>query len=235
MKKILLVFEDYSELTSTEVYLKKIGFDVIGISNEMIISEQLLTFNPDILVAFGKGQRVNTLNIGIKMKDQRKFHGKVVLIMPPGFRPSPQDIIKLRMDAALEAPIDPMRLIQTLAKLGKLDTVTLTEKLRKATLTDPLLRQKLNLSKISEIGSDSTWVKDGETESGSLTDSKSDTQIASKYDKFIKGEKIDVATTSFNKSKVKEAQNELKKSWNFEELHELDQLKREFAEALFKK
>ena len=32
MKKILLLIEDYSELSTTEVYLKKVGFDVVGIS-----------------------------------------------------------------------------------------------------------------------------------------------------------------------------------------------------------
>lgn len=224
MKKILLVFEDYSELTTTEVYLKKIGFDVVGISNEVIINDQLVAFNPDIVVAFGKGQRVSTINIGIKLKDNRKFVGKVVLVMPVGVKPSPQDIIKMRMDAALEAPIDPLRLIQVLAKLGKLDTSSLIEKLKKATYSDPQLKAKVNFLNQA-----------GHTEEKITVVKEKGLDREARYAQFLDGVQLDLTQTSFQKADVKQRQSELKKDWNFEELQELDQLKREFADALFKK
>jgi hypothetical protein len=223
VKKILLVFEDYNELSNTEIYLKKIGFDVLGLSNEIIINDHLISFNPDIVVAFGKSQRVNTLSLGAKLKENRKFLGKVVLVMPQGIKPGPQEISKLKMDALMEAPLDPFRVIQTLAKLGKLDTAMLIEKLKKATLSDPNLKSKINFSEFIKPTDDTQWVKEKE----------GDRQ--SKYTQFIKETPIDTHQTTFQKSDIKSRQAELKKDWNFEELEELDRLKREFAEALFKK
>jgi hypothetical protein len=57
----------------------------------------------------------------------------------------------------------------------------------------------------------------------------------SKYQSFLEQDKIDPHQTSFQKSEIKQRQQELKKDWNFEELEKIDDLKRKFAEALFKK
>ena len=61
MVKVLLVYEDFNELTLTESCLKKVGFDVVGISNELLVSDQLLAFYPDIVVAHGKNGKVSRL------------------------------------------------------------------------------------------------------------------------------------------------------------------------------
>ena len=59
MNKILLVYEDYADLMSVEGTLKKVGFDVIGLSSEYAIAEQVLAFNPDLVVGSGRGGKVN--------------------------------------------------------------------------------------------------------------------------------------------------------------------------------
>ncbi|UYL07624.1 hypothetical protein B9G69_011260 [Bdellovibrio sp. SKB1291214] len=132
MSKILLVYEDYADLMSVESTLKKVGFDVIGLSSEYAVSDQIISFNPDVVIGAGKGAKVSSLGVGKRLKEMSRWSGKSVLIFPAGFKPSPQDLIKLRVDMILEAPVAPLRIVQVLAKLLGQDEGALLEKLNKA-------------------------------------------------------------------------------------------------------
>lgn len=222
MKKILLVFEDYSELTATEVYLKKVGFDVIGISNELLISEQMITFNPDIIVGHGKSHRVNSLSVGQRLKENVRFQGKSVIIFPQGYKPNNTDLSKMRIDAVIESPVQPAKLIQTLAKLCQIPADPLLEKFKRATATDPLFRDKMGAVA-------------GKTPIAAETLVSSNPSVPSKYSKFVKNLDLDTHATTFSRQEIKNRQNDLKKEWNFKDLEEIDELKKEFVDALFKK
>ncbi len=132
MSKVLLVYEDYADLMSVESTLKKVGFDVIGLSSEYAVSDQIISFNPDVVVGSGKGAKVSSLGVGKRLKEMSRWGGKAILIFPAGFKPSPQDLIKLRVDMILEAPVAPLRIVQVLAKLLGQDENALLEKLNKA-------------------------------------------------------------------------------------------------------
>ncbi|QLY24203.1 hypothetical protein [Bdellovibrio sp. KM01] len=132
MSKVLLVYEDYADLMSVESTLKKVGFDVIGLSSEYAVSDQIISFNPDVVIGSGKGAKVSSLGVGKRLKEMSRWGGKAVLIFPAGFKPSPQDLIKLRVDMILEAPVAPLRIVQVLAKLLGQDESALLEKLNKA-------------------------------------------------------------------------------------------------------
>lgn len=132
MNKILLVYEDYADLMSVESTLKKVGFDVIGLSSEYSVAEQMLSFNPDVVVGSGKGGKVSSLGVGKRLKEMGRWQGKSVLIFPANFKPAPQDLIKIRVDMILEAPVAPLRLLQVLAKLLGHDEAQLLERLNKA-------------------------------------------------------------------------------------------------------
>jgi hypothetical protein len=132
MSKVLLVYEDYADLMSVESTLKKVGFDVIGLSSEYAVSDQIISFNPDVVVGSGKGAKVSSLGVGKRLKEMTRWSGKAVLIFPAGFKPNPQDLIKLRVDMILEAPVAPLRIVQVLAKLLGQDESVLLEKLNKA-------------------------------------------------------------------------------------------------------
>jgi DNA-binding response OmpR family regulator len=212
LKKILLVFADYNELESTEAFLKKVGFDVVGINNELKLGDQLLAFNPDIVVASGATSQVSSLRVGTKLKENARFYGKVVIIFPEGYRPSPTDLIRMRMDATLEVPVDPIRLLQVLARLSNLDPFVLVEKFRK-------------MSNSRGSGSGGGTIRDP--------------QRISQYEKFLKAHPVDGKTnfnrSTFDKQSIKNRQEELKKDWDPEELAELDLLRQAFAKALFEK
>ena len=129
MNKILLVYEDYSDLMNVETSLKKVGFDVIGLTSEYTIADKILEFNPDLVVGAGKGGKVTSLGVGKRLKEMARWQGKVVLLFPAGFKPSPQDLIKLRVDMILESPVAPNRLIQVFAKLLGHDEAMLLDRL----------------------------------------------------------------------------------------------------------
>jgi hypothetical protein len=136
MRKILLIYEDFNELTSLEASLKKGGFDVIGLSTEYSLSEKMLSFRPDIVIASGRGPKVSTISVGKKLKDMTKWPGKSILIFPTGFKPNPQDLIKARMDLILESPIALNRMIQILAKLMGLAEQNLMDKINKISVAE---------------------------------------------------------------------------------------------------
>lgn len=136
MNKILLVYEDYADLMSVEATLKKVGFDVIGLSSEYAIAEQVLAFNPDLVVGSGRGGKVNSLGVGKRLKEMTRWPGKAILIFPANFKPNPQELIRIRVDMILEAPVPPLRLVQVIGKLLGHDEAVLLERLNKASHFD---------------------------------------------------------------------------------------------------
>ena len=69
MDRVLLVFDDLQYSLHLEMTLRKVGFDTETITNEYNLSEKLLTFNPDYIIAKGNSQRVSSMQIGKKLKD----------------------------------------------------------------------------------------------------------------------------------------------------------------------
>ncbi len=118
---------------SVEGTLKKVGFDVIGLSSEYAIAEQVLAFNPDLVVGSGRGGKVNSLGVGKRLKEMSRWQGKSVLIFPANFKPNPQELIRIRVDMILEAPVPPLRLVQVIGKLLGHDEAILLERLNKST------------------------------------------------------------------------------------------------------
>jgi DNA-binding response OmpR family regulator len=231
MVKILLVFEDFNELTLTETYLKKVGFDVVGITNEVLVSDQILSFNPDIIVAFGNKSRVSSFSIGQKMKENHRYHGKVVIVVPKDVRPSPDDILRMKMDGILEAPLDPERMVQVLARLAGQSPQAYVDKLNKARFSDDgEIAKRMSSAPAADGGAQVIPLNPRAQEV-----SFEDPQRMKKYADFTKDVEFDVQQSTHQRKDLKDKQKDLKKGWDFETLEELDQLKRQFAEALFRK
>ena len=166
MNKILLVYEDYADLMSVESTLKKVGFDVIGLSSEYSVAEQMLSFNPDVVVGSGKGGKVSSLGVGKRLKEMGRWQGKSVLIFPANFKPAPQDLIKIRVDMILEAPVAPLRLLQVLAKLLGHDEAVLLERLNKAIhMESPQKTQATNVGGKFTSEAEAIYVKGSADES----------------------------------------------------------------------
>lgn len=130
-QKILLVYEEYTELVGIQTALKKAGFDVLAISSEYTVSENILSFNPDILIGYGKGGKVSSMGIGRRAREMNRWQGKVILVLPAGFKPNPSDFAKVRADMLLEAPVTAVRLIQVISRIAGLDESVLLERMSK--------------------------------------------------------------------------------------------------------
>ena len=131
MSKVLLVYEDYADLMTVDATLKRVGFDVLAISSEYSMADQMLGFNPDLVVGAGRGGKVTTLGVGKRLKEMTRWPGKSVLIFPANFKPAPQDLLKLRVDMILESPVPAMRLVQVIARLLGQDENLILERLNK--------------------------------------------------------------------------------------------------------
>jgi len=132
MLRILLVYDDFQELTRVELMLKKTGFDVVGITSEFSLPEQLLSFNPQVVIAQGQSPKVSSASVGKRLRESLRWDGHSVLIFFPNLKPNPSDILKMRMDVGLEYPVEPTKLVQVLAQLGGLDSAQLLEKMAKS-------------------------------------------------------------------------------------------------------
>lgn len=237
MVKVLLVYEDFNELTLTESYLKKVGFDVSGITNELLIQDQIISFHPEIIVAHGKNLRVSSFSVGQKLKDGHRYQGKVVIVVPKGIRPAPEDMLRIKMDAIVEAPIDPERLIQVLCRLAGLDGGATVARFQKMKSVDPEFHQKMMMITGSSVEATGSLVGAGKhaDSGGSPRVSIQDPERAAKYAEIAAQTEMDMQATTHSRADVRDRQKELKKNWNFEQLEDNDELRRQFAEALFKK
>lgn len=235
MIKVLLAFEDFNELTLTESYLKRVGFDVVGISNEILLQDHLLAFNPDIVVANGKNSRVSSFSIGQKMKENHRYQGKVVIVVPKDVRPEPQEIIKMKMDGIIEAPLMADKLIQVLCRLANQDPQGYLDKLQKSKFNAPEVERRFMVSGLlpGEVPPEGTMVNSSPAFPSQVP--LQDSERIKKYERFTQGIQFDIKQSTHSRADLREKQKELKKDWNFDELEDQDELKRQFAEALFKK
>lgn len=253
MKKVLLVIEDFAEMSKMQTYLKKIGFDVIAQQAEMRLTEQIVSFFPDVVIAYGENKKVSSLSIGQKIKDYGKYPGKVVLILPHGFRPSPTDLAKVKMDALLEAPIHPIRLIQVICKFANMDPNPLIEKYNKAQLAEGAPEESIGVHSKMEKAASGQMVSghNGNSDQASPTPSfqamiptvqfdlkkeaEKDKARVEKYTKMAAELKFNKKESSHDRKAVKDRWSQLKKDWNMNLLEEIDGLKRQFTAALFRK
>lgn len=180
MNKILLIYDDFAELNTVDYSLKKVGFDVISISSEFALQEKILSFNPEIVIAYARGPKVTSIGVGKRLKEMNRWGGKVLLIFPQGNKPDPQDLIRTRMDLLLEAPIPVTRLIQILAKITNQDDQQLLEKLIKAAAIESAESQSQNNSLKNKgdnenfyVGSKGTGASDKQYVAGSTESSES--------------------------------------------------------------
>lgn len=134
MAKVLLVYDDYAELMAVETNLKKVGFDVVGLTNEYVFGDQLISLNPDVVVAYGQGPKVSTLNIGRKLKENSRWNGKTILIFSGNLKPAAAEVLKVRADLFLEAPVAVPTLITVLCELLGQDPGVFIERLMRNSL-----------------------------------------------------------------------------------------------------
>jgi hypothetical protein len=130
MSKILLVIEDFTELKDLELVLRKLGYNVTGIASEFAMSQQILSFNPDIVIGSGQGTKVSSMGVGRRLREMPRWVGHTILGFPPGFTPPPQELLRIRMDNLCESPVTVEKILPFLARIEGGSESQLIEKLK---------------------------------------------------------------------------------------------------------
>jgi len=318
MNKILLVYDDYTELMSVESALKRVGFDVIGLSSEYAVAKQVVSFNPELVIASGSSGKVNSLSVGKRLKDMSRWQGKALLIFSPQLKPTALELIKIRADMILEAPILVPRLLQILAKVLGHEEAVLLERLKRPGVESTPKSFNTVISQGPALGEDSFYIrgknipesenrkssfniepqgsdeisneplakktfdfrigsrvtnadkeekiesKDGifpdvdllggkpaDTEISVVYDSESEEksvpaapefekaqrdlkQRVAKYQSLVENVSVPAQST-MSRIETRKRQKKLTEDWNKQEIVELDELRRQFTKALFKK
>ena len=226
--RILLLIEDYSELSHFETHLRKIGFDVMGAHQEIQLQQQILSFNPEILVAMGKGQKISPLRIGRKLKEFPRLTSKVILSLDKASVQA-TDLMHARVDLILEYPCTFEKLLNGIAKVQGVDPQVYLSK---------FLKLKATVSK--DVPSSAVHVTGDVSEAPTQykVDGKISSLASARSHRFREAlanlPSVDTKKT-FSHQAVKSTQEQLKEGWDIQLLKELDRQKRQFVDALFNK
>lgn len=134
MKRILLVIEDYSELTQLESLLKKVGFDCIGCQNELQVQDFLLSFNPQVMIINGRGGKIQGVRVIPKIRKKYPQLRNIFLVDTMG-EISPAEADTLQIEVVLQRPIYPLDLLEVLCDLLEIPSDPVLTKFEKLGVT----------------------------------------------------------------------------------------------------
>ncbi len=130
MRKIMLIIDDFNELEFLESTLRRLGFDVLSLNKDLTVPSAILGFFPDLVMAQAKSRAVDGIALSQKVRKLAP-QARMVLLHPIGSPPKAGAELKQTVDAFLEVPVDPSKLIAMLAQLGSLDEKVLQDKLNR--------------------------------------------------------------------------------------------------------
>jgi hypothetical protein len=140
MDRVLIAIDQIQFSSHLEMTLRKVGFDVEVITTEFNLSEKLLTFNPDIIIARGQSTKLSVLNIGKKLKDNSKYTGKVILILGTDQKISPSDLEKIKSDLLLFEPVGALKITLNILNMDPQRKELMLDRLLRMAEVDPQFR-----------------------------------------------------------------------------------------------
>jgi hypothetical protein len=128
MKRILIITDDFNEMTFLETLLKKIGFDTLGIQSANQAQEQAMIMNPDMLILAEtlRGQSSHTL-----LENIMGFRPNMFVLLLKKDVNAPSRHVPEFVNKAIKTPIDPLDLIRSICGVAKLKEDQFIEKYSK--------------------------------------------------------------------------------------------------------
>ena len=130
----MLVIDDFNEMVGLETLFRRLGFDVLSFGREMAVSEGILGFPPDLVVAVGRGRHVNGFNLAPKIR-YGNTRPKLVVLVPQNEKRSAEraaedaaEDAQSDVDAIIETPFDPREALSVVAQLLNLEPDPILEK-----------------------------------------------------------------------------------------------------------
>jgi CheY-like chemotaxis protein len=234
MRKILLVIDDYTELEAAESSLKRLGFDVLSLSREILVNDALFRFHPDVAILTYKGRSVDGIRLATRLKTRVSGLAapKVVLVHAPGAqKPEMSKDVAHVVDAFAESPLSPATLIRMIADLTGLEAETLVAKFEKIGGVKLQLDETVVIPQTPVKGDHEGW--DPLKAPGQAAVARS--PRSDRYDKFLEdhSEKVDKV---LSREALAAAAKKLKEDSAGEEkeLEKITANKRDFVKALFR-
>jgi hypothetical protein len=242
MRRILLVLEDYNELLFLEMLLKKVGFDVESIRSEVSLAEKLMAVSPDLVVSTGDGHKILGTRVAQKVKRKGSLT-KLILLYPRTKAQQMQTIENFIADGVQETPLNPREILTAICSLTNVPVEGILTKFERL----PLGKENLPESQI--VGgrvsmTDDNIVVNGDSVveglEGLLKEEfgnhppKKDPVRMSKYLKYL----VNLPPSpvdGFSKQAIQRAVQDIRKNENDPAIKKLDQERKDFVVALFKK
>lgn len=253
MDRVLIIIDNIQFSSHLANTLRKVGYDTESIQNEFNLAERVLAFNPDIIIVRGATARLSSLNVGKKLKDSIKFKGKVILIFHDG-EPNESQLETVKSDFNLLEPASALRITTEVLNLEPGDQAQLRDRLFKLADDDLFFKteeltylRKFSITieeEIAKVKSLPHVVSISEFHhvksklKNELKDGENSAKIKiEKYNDQIN--KIDVDLKKGLSKRYTKSENKVnRKVWNISdhtEASDLDQLRKEFTNELFKK
>ena len=124
----MLVIDDFADLVGLESLLKRVGFDVLSVNREAALADALLGFFPDLLISAWKSRGIDGLRVAARVKRAGSTAPRVAFLVSRDQSPALLEDVRSRVDAVLEAPLEPHTTLAIVAHLLKLDADLLIEK-----------------------------------------------------------------------------------------------------------
>jgi len=233
-RRVLLMNDDYVENSRLETYLKRLGFDVMALGTEAGLSDRILSFRPDLICAAGSS-KVSALSVGIKLKDIKSFVGAVILGFPRSAPLQPQDLLRMRMDRLIETPFEPEVLLRSLCEVLALDTDAFLEKYRKSQWSEESVESQMIRGAVAVSSNAEAVELTGKSDASArvLPSRLSSADRAARFEKAVAGLDMSASKNTLKRTAARDKWAEVKKDWDLEKIEEQNDLKKNFAEALF--
>jgi CheY-like chemotaxis protein len=245
MRKVLLVIDEIQQLVGLEAFLRRLGFDVLSLGKDSLVTEALLSFQPEIVIATHRGRQVDGLKLAARLK-KAVVPSPRIAISYTGAQPALTKDDERSIDALIEIPAAGESAIRLMAQLSGLPIEPLLEKYRKVASARLTKDEQIVIiagaapsapmpSAISAGPSSAAW--DPAKNPGRAAEMKTDRSTG--YDQFLENHSKDLANGAADKvlpreragqfmAKLKEdSKNEKQK------LEEIQAQKIKFAEAMF--
>lgn len=127
--KVLLVVEDYQHQIDMESLIRKNGWDVKSVKRDVLVKEQILSFNPDIIIASGRGRAINGIQLA---RRTQRFNGRPKFVLYISrIEASVTSLTGVPVDVVLENPFSPVKLLKMLCHLSGISDAEVLEKYEK--------------------------------------------------------------------------------------------------------
>lgn len=236
----MLVIDEIQQLVSLEGFLRRLGFDVLSLGKEILVTDALLRFTPELVIASEKGRHVDGVKLAQRLKRTVTPVPRVALCFA-GSAPvgSPADLKTI--DALFELPLAGEAGVRLISKLTGIDPEPLLKKFQKfAGAKTSREDQTIVVSSATGGAASSTiTVADWDPKKNPGASATVRTERSNRYDQLLEVKAGDLGETAVKgvmpRERAAQAMAKLKKD-SEPEKDELDRIQAEkikFAEAMF--